>query len=59
MALNPTSTVNKTSAAQASVMRGPLTHNLVGGDPLTHVPQWSPDELNAVAASMAGLIGGP
>lgn len=57
MALNATSTVNKTLAAQASVMRGPLTHGLLGGGPLTHVPQWSPDELNAVAASMAGLIG--
>ncbi|MDO4914838.1 alpha/beta hydrolase [Corynebacterium sp.] len=57
MALNATSTVNKTLAAQASVMRGPLTHGLPGGGPLTHVPQWSPDELNAVATSMAGLIG--
>ena len=57
MALNTAPTVNKTSAAQASVMRGPLTHGLLGGGPLTHVPQWSPDELNAVAASMAGLIG--
>ena len=57
MALNVTSVVGKTSAAQASVMRGPLTHGLLGGGQLTHVPQWSPDELNAVAASMAGLIG--
>lgn len=46
MTINITPTINNTSSAQTSVMRGPLTH----------VPGWSPDELNAIAATMAGLV---